>query len=831
MSQSQSNYGGKRGVNNYVKTFYGGDTISSQGGIIGPTGPTGPTGPSLISGTIWGQTINWNDVSNSWQITGNSNLALGNFAGQINQSDFAVALGDSAGNENQEINSVAIGRSAGQKNQGINAIAIGNQAGYIDQSQNSIVISALGTQLNGTLANATYIAPIRNSYNSQLLQYNTTTNEITYQPNYFDTSGNLDLSCNVIQDVSGIYFCDGTYIGSGASFDISANQVLVLSGKQDPSGSYAGSSIVSKDRVYQQLNPDTSWNSVNGYYGLAKDAYPALNPSSSGVKAVSTWTQRTAAASWNWTSVCWSAELGLFVVVADGGISAVNRLMTSTDGITWTLRTPASDSGWKSVCWSAELGLFVAVANSGTGVMTSPTGINQWTSRTAAGTNGWTSVCWSAELGLLVAVANNGSNRVMTSPDGINWTTRIPSADNTWNSVCWSAELGIFVAVGSNGTNRVMTSPDGITWTSTTTPTGDFYWQSVCWSAELGIFVAVANTGTGNRVMTSPDGKTWTLRTSAADNSWKSVCWSAELGLFVAVSFSGTGNRVMTSPNGITWSLRTSAADNSWVSVCWSAELGIFVAISTSGTGDRVMTSSLAGRPPTSYNVFDSSFNNIDSIGNWTLKSKSIFSDGNITIDPSNTLIVAGTLDMSLNNIQNVNSLEIDNGTNNALLSIDPSGNLLIDPSNNVVIRIGRSLTATTFAGALNGNASSATQIRITPNGNNAVHYLTFSDTNTAGNINLHTNSGILVNPSTDTITATTFVGDLNGTDATISTSLQVPKITNTASIELAPNTTTGDLILTGTHLQSATSGSNSGQHLRIKLNNVYYKIRLENDS
>ena len=700
MSQSQSNYGGKRGVNNYVKTFYGGDTISSQGGIIGPTGPTGPTGPSLISGTIWGQTINWNDVSNSWQITGNSNLALGNFAGQINQSDFAVALGDSAGNENQEINSVAIGRSAGQKNQGINAIAIGNQAGYIDQSQNSIVISALGTQLNGTLANATYIAPIRNSYNSQLLQYNTTTNEITYQPNYFDTSGNLDLSCNVIQDVSGIYFCDGTYIGSGASFDISANQVLVLSGKQDPSGSYAGSSIVSKDRVYQQLNPDTSWNSVNGYYGLAKDAYPALNPSSSGVKAVSTWTQRTAAASWNWTSVCWSAELGLFVVVADGGISAVNRLMTSTDGITWTLRTPASDSGWKSVCWSAELGLFVAVANSGTGVMTSPTGINQWTSRTAAGTNGWTSVCWSAELGL-----------------------------------------------------------------------------------------------------------------------------------FVAVSFSGTGNRVMTSPNGITWSLRTSAADNSWVSVCWSAELGIFVAISTSGTGDRVMTSSLAGRPPTSYNVFDSSFNNIDSIGNWTLKSKSIFSDGNITIDPSNTLIVAGTLDMSLNNIQNVNSLEIDNGTNNALLSIDPSGNLLIDPSNNVVIRIGRSLTATTFAGALNGNASSATQIRITPNGNNAVHYLTFSDTNTAGNINLHTNSGILVNPSTDTITATTFVGDLNGTDATISTSLQVPKITNTASIELAPNTTTGDLILTGTHLQSATSGSNSGQHLRIKLNNVYYKIRLENDS
>jgi hypothetical protein len=38
-----------------------------------------------------------------------------------------------------------------------------------------------------------------------------------------DPSGNLDLSCNLIQDVSGIYFCDGTYIGSGNSFDISTN--------------------------------------------------------------------------------------------------------------------------------------------------------------------------------------------------------------------------------------------------------------------------------------------------------------------------------------------------------------------------------------------------------------------------------------------------------------------------------------------------------------------------------------------------------------------------------------------------------------------------------
>lgn len=37
-------------------------------------------------------------------------------------------------------------------------------------------------------------------------------------------------------------------------------------------------------------------------------------------------------------------------------------------------------------------------------------------------------------------------------------------------------------------------------------------------------------------------------------------------------------------------------------------------------------------------------------------------------------------------------------------------------------------------------------------------------------------------------------------------------------------------LVLSGAALQSGTSGGSSGQHLRIKLNGVFYKIKLEND-
>jgi len=49
-------------------------------------------------------------------------------------------------------------------------------------------------------------------------------------------------------------------------------------------------------------------------------------------------------------------------------------------------------------------------------------------------------------------------------------------------------------------------------------------------------------------------------------------------------------------------------------------------------------------------------------------------------------------------------------------------------------------------------------------------------------------------------------------------------------SFQITTNDLTGDLVFTGTHLQSNSSGGNSGEHLRIKLNGVYYKIALQND-
>ncbi len=276
---------------------------------------------------------------------------------------------------------------------------------------------------------------------------------------------------------------------------------------------------------------------------------------------LSQWFHKTSSVDNNWTSVCYSYELNLFVAVASSGTS--NRIMTSTDFTTWTTRTSPADNNWTSVCWSSDLTLFVAVASSGT------------------------------------------ANRVMTSSDGITWTIRTSAIDNNWTSVCWSSELSIFVAVASSGVgNRIMYSPDGFAWFILSSPV-DNNWTSVCYSYELNLFVAVASSGTGNRVMTSTDGLIWTTNISPVNNNWTSVCWSSNLNLFVAVASTGTGNRVMSSSDGINWTSRISASDNAWTSICWAPELNSFIAIANNDT------SGLTGSNIISTNMINNISNNL----------------------------------------------------------------------------------------------------------------------------------------------------------------------------------------------------------------------------
>ena len=387
------------------------------------------------------------------------------------------------------------------------------------------------------------------------------------------------------------------------------------------------------NRAYQEISGDISWSAVNGYYGLAKDAYPSLNPRSSGVKAVTNMTTRTRF-SWGIGSCCWSPQLLRFV--GAGYLSAT----WSNDGINWTQNNIANqdsrlNTNWTSICWSPELMLFVAVADSGR-VMRSSNGIS-WTFTIAFSNANWASVCWSPQLMLFVATGRDaGTNNVITSPDGITWTRQINIPECNWNNVCWSAELGIFLAASDGGTHVFMISKNGINWTGLGVPTNAVGLRGICWSKELGLFVGVI----GNTSIISNNGLTWTSYSMNWSGYAWSICWIPELKLFVVINDNDGANRLImnTSTNGINWNPVTYSGDfKTYRNITWSPEFGIFVCISIGGGNGAIHTalvSSLKGRPPTSYNVFDSSFNSIDETGKWTFLNVAI--SGTMTAGSTN---------------------------------------------------------------------------------------------------------------------------------------------------------------------------------------------------
>ena len=124
-------------------------------------------------------------------------IAIGQYAGNTNQSSTGLGLGFRAAFSDQGQAAVAIGVDAGRYTQGSFAIAIGEQAGETNQPANSIILNASGVALNGAAAGF-YVSPIRNDASTgNVLTYNTTTKEIVYS-SVFDG------------DVTGSVFSDGS---------------------------------------------------------------------------------------------------------------------------------------------------------------------------------------------------------------------------------------------------------------------------------------------------------------------------------------------------------------------------------------------------------------------------------------------------------------------------------------------------------------------------------------------------------------------------------------------------------------------------------------------
>ena len=560
--------------------------------------------------------------------------------------------------------------------------------------------------------------------------------------NNVDISGTLNISKGYIKvnniDVSGtLDNSRGLFIANNirthSNIEISGNIIFNVSGGNITnvnklSAPLTNYSIVSSSRVYQDISNDISWAAVNGYYGLAKDAYPALNPYSSGAKAVQTWTSRSVNNAIRWHGICWSPELRIFVATSDtSDTGATNhRLMWSRDGINWN-PVAVELNYWRSVCWSPKHKIFVAVASGGSTnnrVMISYNG-KTWIPKLLSETNlnnAWYRVIWCVELEIFVAISygfitTTNTNRVMysRSSDASTWIevnlgSTLGSLE--WYGLCWSPELGIFVATANNNSNgiNVMTSRNGINWTPQVGSSTNG-WVGVCWSPERGLFVAVAYGGTNQRIMTSEDGKTWITNTQILQYNLQlwNVCWCSELKLFVAIGSDKNGDGmatsgihtygVITSPNGKTWTQINLANVSSWSNICWSPELGIFVIIAFVGV-INLMTSSLQGRPSTSTNVFDNSFNAIDENGSWTVKQ--------LTVSDLSSVNISNFINSLITRINYLETYAITQ-TKDIIGRSLPSITIPIDLFNNDSVEINASFGFTGYNGTTNYTLPSST--------------------------------------------------------------------------------------------------------------------------
>jgi hypothetical protein len=231
-------------------------------GNITTTGNVSITG-NLAIGNLTANNANINNLR-----LNADKVVLGNGAGtNTSVSGQGVTIGYFAGYTNQGDDAIAIGDAAGQTNQGNSSIAIGAGAGFIGQGNNSIILNATGAQVNNTAANTFTVKPVRNVSTSNVLYYNNTTGEISY-----DIAPNIPFA-NVASTVSNNAQPNITSVGTLTSVSVSGNANvgnLVTAGLITSTGNLNAGNIITGGLVSATGNITSSGRFVGNGSGLTQ---------------------------------------------------------------------------------------------------------------------------------------------------------------------------------------------------------------------------------------------------------------------------------------------------------------------------------------------------------------------------------------------------------------------------------------------------------------------------------------------------------------------------------------------------------------------------------
>jgi hypothetical protein len=468
-----------------------------------------------------------------------------------------------------------------------------------------------------------------------------------------------------------------------------------------------GMAVVTNLLVSDSMTVEQRLHYNDAYYGLAKDAYPKLEPAFTKL-AFKQWTLRYNG-SLRFTSVAWSPQFGFVGVgntIVFGGPKNPN---VSPNGLDWSIISFNPPVGLIDVVWCNELNMYVAVANSGTNrAYYSINGNNNWLTgntgvtltgcnnvglgntiscastanlfvgqdvgstvitavlsntsfSTAARINGlsdstlkadsqWQTLIWVKALGLFVALGNEGA--VMTSSNGIDWTTRFGGLPNFLVSLsrkllCWSPELQLLFCTDANS-GRVLHSSNGTDWSVVNNANlVNQNFTQISWSSPLGLFVLTPSGG--NYVFTSVDGYTWVSRTLPVTINKSGVVWIDQLSTFLIFTDVDTRALFLVSPDGINWVTEPGIYVGNVAAFAFSPELGLGVFGSYYNNTYALYTCYLGGRTPTAANVFHNSpLNNMNEQGLWTVPSFARASPKSVgspyTVLPGDTWLVCNGL-------------------------------------------------------------------------------------------------------------------------------------------------------------------------------------------
>lgn len=232
--------------------------------ISAPTSGAIPPGTTVL-------TVSGEDLTISQNLT--QSLSLSESLTFLNpQGSGAVALGYGSGSSLQGQYAVALGYEAGATYQAGNSVAIGFRAGYYGQGNNSIIINATGANLDNTTDNTFTVKPIRNASAGNVLFYNDTTGEITYNTaaavtaiangnsnvTIATSNGNVTVNANDGTDYAWIFGNDGElYLPTGGRIGATKGGTMLDGGNGN---------ITSLTSFY-----------ANGYYAGCFTAYPDGN--------------------------------------------------------------------------------------------------------------------------------------------------------------------------------------------------------------------------------------------------------------------------------------------------------------------------------------------------------------------------------------------------------------------------------------------------------------------------------------------------------------------------------------------------------------------------